>query len=368
MRALLVIRDDAQRNLGGDTIQLQKTQAALQALGVQAEVRAVSDIADLAGFDLAHVFNIQTAEASWAAMRTLQARGLPVVLSSIYWDMLDHWFEFAVEQKALWRGLARALGKGAARRLYVAWQRRKAPATPVWQAQRRLLEQAVRVLPNSQSEADLLRVTFNLDGAFQQKVDVVPNGIDPALYDPAPAPSARFLAQHGRRDFVLEVGAISPVKNQLGLIRALWDVPVPLVFIGKPAEALPEYAAECRALGAQRGDVLFLERMPHDELPGVYALAKVHALPSWRETPGLVSLEAACAGCQIVTTTIGSTRDYFGEHAWYVYPDDLAGLRQAVQAALAAPPRPALRARILNEFTWARAGEATLRAYQHALA
>jgi glycosyltransferase involved in cell wall biosynthesis len=282
--------------------------------------------------------------------------------------MLDHWFEFAAEQKALWRGLARGLGRPAARRLYVAWQRRKAPATPVWQTQRRLLERAARVLPNSQSEADLLRAVFNLNGDFQAKVDVVPNGIDPALYDPAPAPSEQFLAQHGLRDFVLEVGAISPVKNQLGLIRALWDVPVPLVFIGKPAEAMPEYAEQCRALGAQRGKTLFLERMPHDELPGVYALARVHALPSWRETPGLVSLEAACAGCRIVTTTIGSTRDYFGEHAWYVYPDDLAGLRRAVEAALSAPPRPALRARILSEFTWAKAGDATLRAYQRTLA
>jgi glycosyltransferase involved in cell wall biosynthesis len=173
--------------------------------------------------------------------------------------------------------------------------------------------------------------------------------------------------QYGLRDFVLEVGAISPVKNQLGLIDALYDLPVPLVFVGQPAAKMPEYAEQCKARAALRGDVTFIDRLPHDELPGLYALAAVHALPSWRETPGLVSLEAAAAGCRIVTTSIGSTRDYFGDLAWYCYPDDLRSIRTAVEAALKAPPSPALRERVLREYTWHRAGAATLAAYQKVL-
>jgi glycosyltransferase involved in cell wall biosynthesis len=344
-----------------------KTRAALERLGVTVEARAASELSDLPSCDLAHVFNIQTADASWAAFEALAAKGWPVALSSIYWDMIDHWFEFALAWRKTWRGLARVVGKGRARALYVHWQRRKAPATPEWKLQRRMLEKAVRVLPNSQSEADLLRQTFALNGTFQQKVDVVPNGIDAALYQKLPAPNRRFEEQYGLRDFVLEVGAISPVKNQLGLIEALFDLPTPLVFVGQPAEKMPDYAEQCRARAAQRGNVFFIDRLPHDELPGVYSLAAVHALPSWRETPGLVSLEAAAAGCRIVTTSIGSTRDYFGDLAWYCYPDDFRSIRTAVEAALRAAPSPALRDRVLRDFTWQRAGESTLAEYQKAL-
>jgi glycosyltransferase involved in cell wall biosynthesis len=230
-----------------------------------------------------------------------------------------------------------------------------------------MLERAARVLPNSQSEADLLRATFRLNGDFIGRTHVVPNGIDTALFDPPPQPSRWFVDQYGVKDFVLEVGAVSPVKNQLGLIEALVDMPVPIVIVGQPAPAMPEYAERCKALGARRGNVLFIDRLPHEELPGLYALAAAHALPSWRETPGLVSLEAAAAGCRIVTTSIGSTRDYFGDFAHYCRPDDRASIRAAVEAALNQPRTPDLRAHVLANFNWRRAGEATLAAYRSVL-
>jgi glycosyltransferase involved in cell wall biosynthesis len=367
MRALLVIREDAQRTLGGDTIQMLKTRAVLETLGLTVEVRGTDELDDLPACDIAHVFNIQTAESSWAAFKALQERGVPTVLSSIYWDTLEHWSESAVVYRLRWRWLARLLGKARARQVYITWQRQKAPITPKWRIQHRLLEQALRVLPNSQSEADLLQRTFALDGSFQHKIDVVPNGVDSDLFQPPPPPNRAFQEKYGVRDFVLEVGAISPVKNQLGLIEALYDLPVPLVFIGQPAPAMPEYAGICRARAAKRGNVVFVDRLPHEELPGIYALATVHALPSWRETPGLVSLEAAAAGCRVVTTSIGSTRDYFGDWAWYCYPGDQASIRVAVEAALRAPSSDALRQRVLTEFTWQRAGEATLASYRAAL-
>ncbi len=367
MRVLMTIRDDAQSALGGDTIQLQKTKSALEALGVSVEVRPAGELDRAPACDVAHVFNIQTAESSWAAFQALERTGAPVVLSSIYWDMLDHWFEFAAQERPYWRALARALGKSAARGIYVAWQRRRAPRTSTWQLQRRMLQRARRVLPNSQSEGDLLRRTFRLNGTFRQRTHVVPNGIDAALFDPTPAPSRWFLDQFGVKDFVLEVGAVSPVKNQIGLIEALYDLPAPIVIVGQPAPKMPQYAERCRALGARRGDVIFIDRLPHEELPGLYALAAVHALPSWRETPGLVSLEAAAAGCRVVTTSIGSTRDYFGDRAHYCYPDDRRSIRAAVEAALKQPRSPELRDHVLKNFNWQRAGEATLAAYQAVL-
>jgi glycosyltransferase involved in cell wall biosynthesis len=80
-----------------------------------------------------------------------------------------------------------------------------------------------------------------------------------------------------------------------------------------------------------------------------------------------VSLEAAAAGCRVVTTSIGSTRDYFGDLAWYCQPDDLGSIRAAVEGALRAPATSLLRDRVLCEYTWERAAEATRAAYARAL-
>ena len=367
MRVLMTIRDDAQATLGGDTIQMLKTKAALEAMGVSVDMRPISQLGNAPACDIAHVFNIQTAESSWAAFEALHEKGVPIVLSPIYWDMLDHWFEFAVNKRTRWRSLANLLGKATARQVYVTWQRTKAPATTTWQLQRGMLECARRVLPNSQSEGDLLHKTFRLNGMFHARTHVVPNGIDTALFDPAPTPSRWFTETYGVQDFVLEVGAVSPVKNQLGLIEALVDLPAPIVIVGQPAPKMPEYAEQCKALGARRGNVIFIDRLPHEELPGIYALAAVHALPSWRETPGLASLEAAAAGCRVVTTSIGSTRDYFGHLADYCTPDDRGSIRMAVEAALKQPRSSELRDHVLKNFNWQRAGEETLQAYQTAL-
>jgi glycosyltransferase involved in cell wall biosynthesis len=251
--------------------------------------------------------------------------------------------------------------------MYIRWQRWKAPATSWWHTQRRLLQRAVRVLPNSQAEANLLQTFFRLGPAFQQRVDVVPNAIDTTLYDPLPAPSQAFLEKYGVQDFVLQVGTISPVKNQLGLIEALFDTPVPIVIVGPTPSTMVEYAAACRSRATERGNVIFIDHVPHEELPALYALATVHVLPSWRETPGLVTLEAASAGCQVVTTSIGSARDYLGDLAWYCYPGDLQSIRESVECALKAPRSPKLRERVLAHFTWHRAAEATVRSYRKAL-
>jgi glycosyltransferase involved in cell wall biosynthesis len=307
-------------------------------------------------------------ETAWRVFDTLKQKGIPTVLSPIYWDLLAYWFEMAINERKRWRALANRFGKPVVRRLYISWQRLKAPFNSQWRLQRRLLQQANRVLPNSQSEADLLQWAFALPKTFQRRVDVVPNGIDTDLFQELPEPSQSFLQEYGLRDFVLEVGMIYPVKNQLGLIEATIDLPVPLVFLGQIHPAFKTYGEACKASGSRRGNVTFIDRLPHDELPGIYALAAVHALPSWRETPGLVSLEAAAAGCRIVSTSIGSARDYFGENAWYCEPDDLPSIRRAVKSAMQSQDTPELRRRVLMEYNWHRAGEATLASYQRALA
>jgi glycosyltransferase involved in cell wall biosynthesis len=104
-----------------------------------------------------------------------------------------------------------------------------------------------------------------------------------------------------------------------------------------------------------------------DDLIPVYQNARVHVLASWFETPGLVSLEAALAGCAVVTTDRGSPREYFGDLARYCRPDSIGSIRCAVEQAWEEGPTPGLREHVLNNFTWETVAKRTLDAYQLAL-
>jgi glycosyltransferase involved in cell wall biosynthesis len=94
-----------------------------------------------------------------------------------------------------------------------------------------------------------------------------------------------------------------------------------------------------------------------------YQKAKVHVLPSWFETTGLSSLEAAAAGCTIVISDRGDAGEYFGDQAFYCNPASPASIYETISKAAAAPLSVALRQRVAEQYTWAQATAATLRAY-----
>lgn len=55
-------------------------------------------------------------------------------------------------------------------------------------------------------------------------------------------------------------------------------------------------------MAIQRGNTYLINELPQNQLAGYYKAAKVHVLPSFRESPGLVTLEALFYGCNIVTS------------------------------------------------------------------
>jgi len=109
---------------------------------------------------------------------------------------------------------------------------------------------------------------------------------------------------------------------------------------------------------------VFTRTVPHQQLIKIYQNARVHLCPSWYETPGLASLEAGAAGCNIIVTDRGSTREYFGPHAFYCQPDSVSSIREAVLKAYHVPKTKQLQELILQNYTWAKAAEQTAKAYE----
>lgn len=363
IRVLMINRADARDVSGGDVVQLEKTRNKLQEHGLIIDVRLTDELDGSWDYDLVHIFNIQAPGEAWQACQVAKSKGVPVALSPIYWNFTESWYWTNPRLKPIWRMLRQVLGRHGYS-IYAQWQHMRSQVSETWRIQRQLLLAADIVLPNSYLEAKQIVKDFRLTTGDLRLV-VVPNAIDRNLFDKETVASLNVESVlKGIEGFVLEVGRLSPEKNCLALIEALYEVDVPIVFVGKASPYSTEYATACRQRGQQRGNVHFLDWVPHEQLPGIYALAAVHALPSWRETPGLVSLEAAAAGCRIVSTSIGSAYEYFGDDAWYCHPADRNSIRKAVEQALRAKPSAGLRQRVLRDYTWDKAAEATITAYR----
>ncbi len=355
MKALWLVRDDLEQHAGGDTVQILRTAEALRARGHDVELNAEPQ-PSFAGFDIVHLFHLDRLWENGSHVRRLERSNVPVVLSTIWWptDEFD-----AAGRSGLQGTLARTFGASAvptlkiAQRSFMSWSRSggawsQRPVLGFERAARRLLERCAVILPNSEAEARAIRERFGL----VPRVVVVPNAAD----------SDFFTAGEGReRRGVVCVGRIEPRKNQLTLIEALHGTQIPLTIIGRAGVHAAEYERRCRA--AAGPEVEFCGALDREGVRHRLRGARVHVAPSWYETPGLASLEAALCGCRVVVTSGGCTSEYFAGDATYAEPADGESLRQAVERALEAAAEPLDASRLRQAFTWQAAATATERAY-----
>jgi len=224
-----------------------------------------------------------------------------------------------------------------------------------------LLRTSDLVLPNTVEELKLLSNTF-----FEipsDKYVIVPNGADLQFKD---GNEKLFEMQYNVRDFILYVGRVEARKNVIRLIRAFVrsGLKARLVIIG--GAEFQQYVESCK--GEANENVLFIPPMPHsDLLMSAYKAAKVVALPSYYETPGLAALEGGLAGANVVITAIGGTREYFGDFVWYVNPRSVDDIKKALILAYNSSKTSALSKHIENNFTWEKVAQKTADAYYFAL-
>ncbi len=326
---------------GGGENQLVQTGRHLEELGVS--VRLFSAWTDrLEEARLLHLFGM-TREGLELA-RVAKARAIPVVLSPICW--YEPRAMASLLEPSLFRIFSSLAGWGL---------RLIAPGIPSWRLE--LLRLADVVLPNSRLEARQLMRLFGLD---QARVRVVPNGVLPAISSASPE---LFHRRIGTSPFVLSVGRIEPRKNTLALVRSARRLALPLVIVGEAPPGFEQYLAECRS--AADPQTIWLGRLDHHDplLASAYAAARVFALPSWFETPGLSALEAALAGCSVVITPFGSTKEYFGDLVEYARPDRPAEISRALARCWEDGPHPDLVRWVESRYLWPTVAEMIAEVY-----
>ena len=162
------------------------------------------------------------------------------------------------------------------------------------------------------------------------KVEVVPSGVDLERFSVAPAPSGdpRFLC----------VGSLIERKNPVRLASAFERVGRGTLTFAGDGPLRPELEG--------RPGVELLGAVPHDELPDLYASARVVCGPSLVEPLGQALLEGMARGRTVVATRIGGPREFVAPEAGFlVDPLDEDALADALRHALELPcPNEAARA------------------------
>lgn len=350
MRIAFITRSTLYDVPGGDTVQVLQLADHLRRSGVETSIFRTNEKIDYLKYDLLHFSNITRPSD---ILYHISLAKKPFVLSPIFVDYSEYDRHY---RKGLSGFILRRFPAGLNEYIktlsrWLTGRDTLQSKDYLWKGQkksiREILGRVTRLLPSSETEYQRLKEQYGADKNYS----VVPNGIDPSLFHPD---------DDVKKDETLVICAarIEGIKNQLNLIKALNDTAYTLILIGAPAPSQKKYYEECKKVAS--ANILFHDRIEQSRLVDYYKAAKVHALPSWFETCGLSSLEAAAMGCNIVITDKGYTRDYFGNDAFYCDPADPASIFKAIDEAAHSVSSKKLQQKILEHYTWQQAAAITL--------
>ena len=151
----------------------------------------------------------------------------------------------------------------------------------------------------------LQRETQSAFGCTACRIDVIPNFVDPAVYDRDRYGDELRSQFDGSRKVLMHISNFRPVKRIRDVVRIFAQVtrsvPSVLVMVGDGPDRL-DAEHEARQLGVER-DVHFLGKI--DQVAPLLACADLFLLPSQSESFGLSALEALASGTPVIGTRAG---------------------------------------------------------------
>lgn len=366
IRILIQNRVDAFDSYGGDTVAMMFFKKHLENHGIKVDISLELE-PNLENYDIVHLFNIIRIHETYTQFKNAKKQNKPVVITPTYWDFNE------LEEKGRKGGMRRLRkligvnGFEFIKNIFRILKDDRQKKSLKYQFYKSYIQQQKEVIrgsdivtPNSLMEENMIRKKF---GEYKHKV--VYNGVDPEIFLKGEGKKFRKKYKMGNKKFGLCVGRFDERKNQLNLIKAIKKERIPLVFIGNPSPNYFKYFLGCKK-EANFTKIKFINHLSQKELANAYAAAHFYVQPSWLETPGLASLEAAINNCNVVLTDRGSVREYFGDFAWYCDPDDLDSIKRSVLAAFNKKRGfySDLKAKILKEFTWRKSARVLLDAYR----
>jgi glycosyltransferase involved in cell wall biosynthesis len=169
-----------------------------------------------------------------------------------------------------------------------------------------------------------------------EKVMVVPNQIDDVFFETGPGPEPGVF---GIENYVLCVGNIRRLKNQLTLIGACRKLGVPLLLVGNVLTGEEDYGRAVAEAVAAGKDMRWIPWLTPGsvELASAYRGAAVFALLSHLENQPISALEAAASRKPLVLADRPYARQEFYERAARADPNSVDAIARAIRKALDNP-------------------------------
>jgi glycosyltransferase involved in cell wall biosynthesis len=180
--------------------------------------------------------------------------------------------------------------------------------------------------------------------------------------------------------FVLYVGDVTANKNLPRLIKAIKEINLTLVMVGKSlaqkdfdrSNPWNKDLVEVNKLAEGDKRIIRLGFVPTEDLVALYNAATVFVMPSLYEGFGLPILEAMQSGCPVVTTKCGSLPEVAGDAAYYVDPYDINSIANGIgEVYFSEKLQKELQEKGLaqaKKFSWKLTAEETVESYRKAVA
>jgi glycosyltransferase involved in cell wall biosynthesis len=313
MKVLMCIRNGYLNSFAGDSVQLMKTVEYLKKYNIDVDINSGS-VYDFSSYDIIHLFNLTVLGETYQYYKRAMAYKKPVVISPIYWN-LSRYYNFIKDDYEL-----------------MLWQK--------WKHYRKEVLNGCRMIyPNSFLEMEEIKREFG----SELPCEIIYNGIEQMSEDDT---ILEKINKYNHKDYILCAARVCKRKNQLLLAKACNKLQIPLVLIGNVNDKY--YLNSC----LRYRNVSYLGFIDSKYIKAFYSHAKVHALPSFVETPGLSSLEAAVSGCNIISTDEGSAKEYFKDMAIYCSPYNEESIFKSVESSLKQGNNISLKSHILKNYHW----------------
>lgn len=350
LRVLMQNRANAFTQRGGDTVVMEKLRDGLTKRGVHVTIDTECT-EDPAGYDVVHLLNFALPDLLRHLAEKAHKKGVPYVVTTLLEDIEN----FHNQSIVCGNILIEYVRSGQNRRwLEDKWEtvnsiHKSTRFVNDWVAQN-----AACLFSNGAAETRTIRRQYGESPRVREIKLGYEIGVDG---DPQ-----QFIRECGVKDFVFCVGRLETRKNQLMLLKALEDEDIPVVFAAGGFTYQPDYADAVRNF-KRKGQTIVLDKLTPEMLAAAYRASRVHALPSWYELPGLVSLEAGYFGAQLLATDRGTSIDYLADKAFYCQPDNEESIRNGVLAAYYGSGKSGVKDWV-SQYTWDTTVDSTLNSYE----
>lgn len=225
---------------------------------------------------------------------------------------------------------------------------------------RKIWRNAAAVVANSEG----LR-TLALSTARNQRIDVIPNGVDTTLFSP---PVSRDTSSSTTQQVnLIYVGRLIPRKGVDLILRAMANLThVHLTVIGDG----PERERLGAIVATDNLPVDFLGECEHAALPDLYRQHDAFLLPSYNEGMSNTVLEAMASGLPVIVTEVGGTGELVDGNGIVVRPGDSDAVEAAIRELRDDSERRrrmGMRSRqIALQYSWTAVADAYIAQYQRA--